>query len=376
MKRKPFVCLLVFLFLSSLLFADEVIRYVDPDSAEGGDGTTWTLAYDSLQDWDTAEATDLQTAEDWHHVYCRSSSGTADTTNVLIGTDWNTGSDNYILIEAASTDRASASGWDTDKYRIIIAIDGEEALYVQALYAYVDGLQIESLGDGTPGECIYFSAASGEGRVSNCYLRNSGVGVYHSQSTGSFDLKVWNTIVDTMATDGIYHRTLTGSCYIYNCTVYGCTADGVQTGSADSMYVYNSAVFNNTNDFTGEIVTIDYCASVDNDGTNNVAESGGGASWTDDFEGAATGDFRLKSGSNLVGAGAVEPTGYLSVYDIEGTDRGVAWDVGAFEYVGGGGGSIVPIIVNEMRRRLWFVPMIWFVLSIWGYAVVRMINKL
>ena len=59
----------------------EVVRYVNTASA-GGDGTTnneagATAAYASLNAWEAAEQTDLDTANNWMHVYCSTGSGTA-----------------------------------------------------------------------------------------------------------------------------------------------------------------------------------------------------------------------------------------------------------------------------------------------------------
>ena len=105
---------------------------------------------------------------------------------------------------------------------------------------------------------------------------------------------------------------------------------------------YDSAVFGNSglasDDFycTVNLGTIDYCASDDNDGTHNVAEgTTGGAAWPNIFTDAANGDFTLKVGVALIGAGGKAGSSLFST-DIEGTTRGTFWDVGAFEYVAAG----------------------------------------
>lgn len=362
---------LLFCFISMFGWGDEVIRYVDPDSAAGGDGTTWALAYDSLFDWEAAEETDLDTANDWHHCYVRASSGTADTTAVSISGTWETSVTDYILIEAASTDRAVASGWSATKYSLSVA---GTCLTLGENNIKVDGLQ------------IYMNANSGYGiltgnfsgiEISNCRIKSSANG---SATTGGIvsnnnnsNLKIWNCIIHGFIADaawgfGIY-KEYTGTWDIYNCVTYGC---GRGIGEGDTtVNVTNSASFNNDDDFYSfSGATIDYCASDDNDGTHNVAESGGGASWPDDFEGAATGDFRLKSGSNLVSA-TTDQSGGLFTDDIEGTTRGASWDVGAFEYDAGQvtrSGIVIRLLASMWfteALRLWVLMILYSLLG-WG----------
>ena len=57
----------------------EVITYLDPDAGGTGSGADWTNASTSMSAWETGENTNLVTDGDWHHLYCRASSGTADT---------------------------------------------------------------------------------------------------------------------------------------------------------------------------------------------------------------------------------------------------------------------------------------------------------
>ena len=85
--------------------------------------------------------------------------------------------------------------------------------------------------------------------------------------------------------------------------------------------------------------TIDYCASDDNDGTNNVDETGGvGDTWVDSIPDFATNDFTLVD-KHLNGVGTDDPGSGLYSDDIAGTERSSTWDVGAFEYESVAGGS-------------------------------------
>jgi hypothetical protein len=94
----------------------EIIRYIDPDATGAGDGTSWADAYVSMFAFDAAEETDLVTADNWMHVYCRASSGTADALATTI-TGWTTDDTHYILFEAAEGDQALITGISETRYR-------------------------------------------------------------------------------------------------------------------------------------------------------------------------------------------------------------------------------------------------------------------
>ena len=378
---RRFLSVLLFIFLTISIHAAEIVRYVDPDSAEGGDGTTWTLAYDSLFDWEAAEQTNLDTANNWMHVYVRASSGTDDTTGFTI-TGWTTSATDYIFIEAASGDEAIADGWDDNRYSLHISGDST-AMTITETFVRLNGLQIKltNAADSNHGILYNTGTTPNDIRFSNCRITgvlsgtaSANVGVYSSATTSNLIFS--NLIVegwDTTNALGIYARN--GTLGVYNSTIYGNTT-GIRIRDHNGT-IKNSAIFKNGNDILDSAggSTIDYCATDDNDGTNIVAESGGGAEWPDDFEDAAAGDFRLKSGSNLVDAGTDDPSG--SGYgdpDINGTARASPWDVGAYEFPAAAGGSVATIM-NETRRRFWFVPFLWYMASIWGYVVIRLVNK-
>lgn len=270
-----------------------------------------------------------------------------------------TSSDYYLKIVTASSNRASASGLDTSKY--ILQVSNAHALDFHVNYGWVDGLQISNPAGSAGGQsCLYTSgqAAGNFLRYSNLYLvgRDDDTNYSAGIRFGDADTvaKVWNCIIQgctghsSAAAMLLYGTTID----VYNCLSYNCY-DGFKTYDNGTISLYNCVSFaSDGEDFEGNeyTATIDHCASDDGVGTNDVAESGGGAAWPNDFEGAATGDFRLKSGSNLIGA-CSDASGGLFTDDIEGTVRGASWDVGPFEYVAaGGGGSIVPIL-QQMRRR-------------------------
>lgn len=343
----------------------EVIRYVDPDATpNGNDGTTWEKAYLSLQACETGETTDLATAGNWLHIYCRSSAGTADTAVCTIGGGWGLSSTSYILVEAASTDRASISGWSDTKYRLMGG--NGPVLTLAADYVRIDGLQIQmTTSDAHLESAVTISgqtSGANDIRISNCRIRASGNASYRTPCIRCVDadavVYVWNTICEGMsAADnagnaGIYVDNTAGM-KITNCIVYG-----AGTGSrginciAGTVSVWNTAVLNHADDFVNSgTLNLVTCASDDNDDGAAVAEDGGGADWTGDFVDGSAGDWTLLSGSGLVGTGTVDPTELgLGETDIAGTTRGVAWDVGPFEYVAAGGGAVVPRLMAYYRR--------------------------
>lgn len=325
--------------------AAEIVRYVDPDATpNGNDGTTWSKAYLSLYDAIEAEwaaGANLTTRGggdgSWLHIYCRSSAGTADTHTVTVD-GFTTSATCYIKVEAASTDRASASGYSVSKYRL--ETTDVAFLTIMDNHVWIDGLQAKKTATSASvyGIGTTTVAAGSWLYISNCYLVVAGGYTGNNVLLGINDadhtVTVWNTILLCVATAGTRRATSsTGLLIFYNCVIYGFTNSGLRGADGVNNVAKNCAVFATGDDFN-YFTTISHCASDDGDTTDgtDISESGGGAAWPNDFEDAAVGDFRLKSGSGLVGTGVADPGSGLFSDDIEKTARGAAWDVGAFEY--------------------------------------------
>jgi hypothetical protein len=213
---------------------------------------------------------------------------------------------------------SSASNWTIqDDYIQVIGIQllsnaAEHRLLVEADYCVIDAMiniPLSSTGSD------YGIRLNGSGR-NRCDVRNS---------------------IVTGADRGIsrYNDGSGAILYIHNCTVYNCTVTaGIADRQGSSIVATNCVVHTCADDFNGSGMTITYCASEDNDGTNSVNLSGVAASaiWTD----AANGNFSLVSGSPLYDAGT-DLSAYFTT-DIAGTTRST-WDIGAFEYVASGGSS-------------------------------------
>ncbi len=254
--------------LNTTAASTEVIRYVDPDATGSANGTSWTNAYNNLSDWEDKEDTNLVTDGNWHHVYVRSSGGTADTVAVTIS-GWTTGRENYILIEAASGDEAVKTGWDTNRYRL--EVTDARAIDIQEDYVRVDGLQIKltSVDTNNVHGINVVLVGTGDIRISNCRIDgdisgtstgNHGIQMNDADAT----MKIWNCIVTGFInganTQAGYRQQVGGTVEIYNSIFYGNNI-GIYEWSGTSI-IKNNAVFNNTDDVSGGD-TEDYNANDD-----------------------------------------------------------------------------------------------------------------
>ena len=139
---------------------------------------------------------------------------------------------------------------------------------------------------------------------------------------------------------------LAGNINFYNGVVYGC-GTGLNYAAGTTGIVKNTAVFVTGNDFVlNGTTTVDFCASDDNDGTNNVAGNEADANWTTDFNDAANGDFTILAGSPLKDGGINDPSSGLFSTDMEGDAYIVdSWAVGVDQIPAAPSGIVV------LRRR-------------------------
>jgi len=308
----------------------QVIRYVDPDAAGAGTGVDWTNAYTSLQAWDDAEVSNLVTDGDYHTVYCRSSSGTQDTTPANIGTGWMTDATHYIEIIGYDgtyiihNNDVTTSG--------IIDIN-----FVGTGYIRLINLKVYVTTSGTNQRYgIYNTCTQNPAQliIDSCTIKGfcsgtgSAIGVYnYNQGGGSNTCIIYNSIVQDFISgsdNGFYAVRFRSNGTAYNCTVYN-SYYGIS--GATGTNAINCAVANNTADFAG-FVTADYCCSNAGDGTNAQTPSGG--SWANEFTTPGT-DFSLLAGGNCVGKGTDNPGSGLYADDIRGKLRTSTWDIGAYE---------------------------------------------
>ena len=319
-----------------------ISHIIDPDNGGGTD-------YTSLNAWEVAQQRVLPTADEIARANCRASSGSADTTLVLI-TGWTTDSTRYIEINGEQLDSAR---WDSSKYRL--EGNDNEVLNIYEDYVRINSFQIKLsyvASDTYEAALLVASqtASDNEIRISNMIIQGvtggSTVKYIGCKLDGSNVIaKVWNCIVYGFPRRGIELDVDTVD--IYNCLVEGATSiDGFKdiTGTTTCK---NCVALNNSDDFDA-IDTIDYCASDDGDGTNPVTP----ADWTAVFEDWANGDFRLKSTDiDLKDAGTSDPGSGLFSDDIAGDIRSGSWDIGADEYVTVGI-TIIPAAINAIVGKI------------------------
>lgn len=366
----------IFILITLYSFSAEVIRYVDPDATGGSTGLDWTNAYTSLFVWEAAEQTDLVTDGDWHHVYCRASSGTADTT-VLTISGWTTDAIHNIVIEAASGDEALKTGWDATRFRLVV----NSSFVIGSGEGYINiiGLQLENT-SSNGGDAVFFENVAGDFVLQNNYIHSTGAasGIHAGNSSANYIVEN-NIIVNVSSSagsEGIFLDAVNSS-LIYNNVIEG-WEDGIEVDEGTNIFK-NNAVFNNTDDFNddGGTNTYDYNASDDGDGTNPQAPSG--ADWANEFNNVTGGDFTLLTGGNLKdnGIGPGSDTN-VPTTDMDGTARsGATCDIGVDEYV-----SAPPSGIAVLRRRILGYTMIFtnflslFLLGVVSYKLKQARRKL
>lgn len=328
-------------------------KYVDTDVVGGdGDGSSWANAYSTLNAAEAGLQMDLDAANDIMIIWCRASSGTADTISTRIN-GWVTSTNDYIQIEAADGDQATKTGLDIARYRLDVV--AAHCLHLSDGHIKLVGLQILPDSTGGTSYAVYVQEVpAGWTYIDSCRLTgmagsDRGIVAFDSDA----NVIVWNTIIENMGSRGAFCDN-SADLKLYNSVIYNTPNDGVEYQTGTTGTIKNCAIFKNGDDFDidgGATVTIDYCASDDGDGTNDVAESSGGVEWPSDFNDAANGDFTLLVGSNLKGAGVNDPGGGLYSTDMEGDNYVVdSWSLGADEYVAAGGLSI-PVAMKHLRNQ-------------------------
>ena len=322
--------------------ASTVTVYVDPDAAGGGTGVDWTNAYTDLQTAENAKDGDITAATGSDEIYvfeCRSSGNTAETDKITV-LGWTTAAGNYVEFKATSTDKAIITGYSATIWRVEETDDW--CFDIAENFVRITDMQLKSTysADDLKG-CINIGGvdAANDIRISGCRITNAGAGSYYGIKLNDADgiMKVWNTIVCDVTLQGIFVQNC-ATVNVYNCITYNCGTDAMKKQGGTTMNAYNCVSFANTDDFDS-LDVVDYCATDDGDGTNDVAGNEADGTWSTDFVGAGTGDFTMLTGSPLKDAGVNDPGSGLYSTGMDGvayvTD---AWCLGVYEFVEAAGG--------------------------------------
>lgn len=215
-------------------------------------------------------------------------------------------------------------------------------------YSRISNLQLSSTGNT---QCLGMGATGVD--VNNCILEGAKSAVM-SMTAGTLR----NTLVVQRQTSASSICTFTGGA-AYNCT-FVTPSDLAKSTSAfggsgyGTITLQNCAIFGATNLRTGSHPTFNCTTCVGDVTYSGVTTVAYDTSTGSGFQGTtnAAGDWRIKSSSAMVNAGTTDATN--APIDIAGTARpsGASYDVGAWEYVSGGGSSFTPKSLKPLLQAI------------------------
>ena len=316
--------------------------------------TGGTGDYTSLTTWESTEQANLTVGDGCiKYVYCKASTGKTDGTPVTID-GWTTNQNSYIYIASTGSDK-HAGLWDDTKYRLTHSMVDDHTIRINSSpsYSVIDGLQIKSTTNTSEQYRYGINIWSKSITIKNCIIKadktNANYAGILCDASSTRPHKVYNNIVYGFigsGGSGIGASSDRGGSLrslVYNNTVANCN-EGFHSAYDDTLIKNNIAYS----------CSLGYDADVwPETSTNNYYDPlYGGAPITIDggftcsltlsgsitFMNALGNDYRLvfsDVGAKDKGAN-LSADAYCSFsVDIIGTNRGSAWDIGAFEYLAG-----------------------------------------
>jgi len=334
----------------------EILRYVDPNSTAGGDGTTNALtgashAYVSLNAWEAATQQDLTDGGgDTARVVCSSddagSTHAADTTAVVID-GWTDNATCFITIESASS---HGGLWNDSIYRLapVIANAGSAIKNLEH-YTRVIGLQVSTANAGdwyTTYGIFYFDVLGGI-IARNLIKGPSGCassavrGIFVEYNNTGSTAYVYNNIVydvkassDDQTSISIRADNTSGAVRVFNNTIYG---GNVGIAGDAKTYTRNNLIAACTTATSGLTAGNNDYNATNLSALGYTTQTHDQVSKTFTFVNSGAKNFHLASndaGATGLGVDLSGDANYLSLStDIDGQTRSGSWDIGADEYV-------------------------------------------
>lgn len=324
----------------------DTIRYINPASTAGGDGTTNATsganrAYATWAEWESNENADI-TGTGGHHVAYVVAG--ANTENRVIITGWTTDNTHRIKIMAEAGSECLGT-WGTGA-----RLEGSDSFHRVLFYEdYMEFHDIEFSQNGAATCIQYAGSTGGEILVTNCILDGanaSAAACFHSNNVAQ-TFVLTNCICTTNYTDALDANDLPTHHW------YHCTVDKRIIGRVSSALTMHNCLHIGTTAFAGFGDDI-YSPAGILSGKNNYHEDAdhvnqwyngttSGNTWSNTFtlEDEANDDYRLAagdtSGAKTGGADISAETYGPVATDIAGNTRNqAAPTVGAFEFPAAG----------------------------------------
>lgn len=321
--------------------ASQLLHTVKPS---GGDFTSLDAAIDHL----VASHANLVTADVWADVEISGSWSSDDTTPISID-GLTTDATHYLNIYCTGNTRHDGK-WNESKYVLRITTAGETCITISDSNVFLRALQVAQVGTyntryvitSTQQTNVLFdsviSKVEGTGGTESTAFR-----VISTSTTKAYKFK--NCIAINPLCVGFYFGSgASPTAVVYNCVAISCGNRGFD-GYGGRALLKNCVAHSCNTDFNDGL---GYTGSTNNASEDSTAPTTeevdlNGIALADIFVDAGNYDFHLKVGSALIDQGAdlYSDSDLAVTTDIDGTSRdGLTFDIGADEYVAGGGSTI------------------------------------
>lgn len=346
----------------------DVVRYINAASSSGGDGTTNSTsganrAYSGIAEAIAAASSTKSSSDRWL-VYVQGTAAETLSGSITISTSLNTTSANPLLF----IDTSPTAVWSTTKYRLNASTIADPIQFTggAAVIGFV-GIQMESsrplasflryidIFGGTPTVLVDRVLARATGSVAS---PATGCGFVAGRSNSAWTARITNTICygfESLINTPVYSATATAS--VANNTalthVVGVGLANLDTGTTVNVH----------NNLIEAVAGTCYATppggwtTAGNISSDATSPQTGLRSLTATFVDRVGFDLRLSgsdtaarnTGTNISVVGAYSGLSIASSLDIIGTSRpqGLAWDIGAHEFIPSG-----PPVIRNPRRGI------------------------